>query len=344
MILMAVLLLQLDGGEMPNVALMRLSANLKHEGVEVHFRRAYSVASVQPQLFDPSFEQVYASTIFSRTKRIADEVREVYHGAIVSGTGTLRDKSELVEIGGAEEHITLEALGFHRKEYDYSLYPKYLHSIGFSQRGCRLRCGFCVVPRTEGAVTEEHTIVELYRGEPHARNIVLLDNDFFGQPNWTSKIREIIDGRFKVSFNQGINIRFITDEAAQAVASVPYYDNDFSRRCIYTAWDNRKDEVRLFRGLELLTKYGVKPDHIMVYMLIGYWPGETHEDREYRRAKLREFGCRPYPMPFTRTPELIGFQRWVVRRADLMCSWAQFQLHNYRPERIKADGTEVENV
>ena len=25
----------------------------------------------------------------------------------------------------------------------------------------------------------------------------------------------------------------------------------------------------------------------MVYVLIGYWPGETHEQREYRRQKLR---------------------------------------------------------
>ena len=46
-------------------------------------------------------------------------------------------------------------------------------------------------------------------------------------------------------------------------------------RRIYTAWDSKGDEERLFTGLNRLVKYGVKPDHIMVYMLIGYWPGET---------------------------------------------------------------------
>lgn len=63
----------------------------------------------------------------------------------------------------------------------------------------------------------------------------------------------------------------------------------------------------------------------MVYMLIGYWPGETHEDREERRIKLREFGAVPYPMPYHRTPELVAYQRWVVAGAyDKTVPWAQF--------------------
>jgi hypothetical protein len=37
---------------------------------------------------------------------------------------------------------------------------------------------------------------------------------------------------------------------------------------IYTAWDNRADEARVFAGLSRLVKFGVKPDHIMVYLLV----------------------------------------------------------------------------
>src|SRR6266436_1647510 len=33
---------------------------------------------------------------------------------------------------------------------DYSLYPKFTGSLGFTQRGCRLSCKFCVVPIKEG--------------------------------------------------------------------------------------------------------------------------------------------------------------------------------------------------
>ncbi|MCC6591585.1 MAG: hypothetical protein IT168_33170 [Bryobacterales bacterium] len=228
-------------------------------------------------------------------------------------------------------------MGVSGSDLDYSLYPTYRHSIGFTQRGCRLRCSFCVVPRKEGAVRAESTIADIWRGEPWQKNIVLLDNDFFGQHRWRERISEIRDGGFRVSFNQGVNVRLIDAEIADAIASVKYYDDGFTARRLYTAWDNSKDEARLFNGLELLAKAGVKPDHIMVYMLIGFWPGEKHEDREYRRRKLREFGCRPYPMPFVRTPELIGFQRWVVRRADLMCSWEEFQRAGYRPEKVRVD-------
>ncbi len=79
------------------------------------------------------------------------------------------------------------------------------------------------------------------------------------------------------------------------------------------------------------------PDKITVYMLVG-GPSDTPENREYRRVKLREFGARPYPMPFIRTKELIGFQRWIVRRADVgknAVSWAEYSAANWRPEDIK---------
>jgi hypothetical protein len=140
---------------------------------------------------------------------------------------------------------------------------------------------------------------------------------------------EIRTGRFKVNFNQGINARFLTEESAEAIASVDYRDVNMVTRRIYTAWDNRKDEERLFRGLSLLVKYGVKPRHIMVYLLCGYWPGETHEDRDYRRRKIREFGALPYPMPYWRTPELVGFQRWCITHYDKHVTWEQWVQAGY---------------
>jgi hypothetical protein len=113
-----------------------------------------------------------------------------------------------------------------------------------------------------------------------------------------------------------INARALTVETAAAIASVDYRDGAMKERRLYTAWDSRNDEQRLFRGLQLLVDAGVKPRHIMVYMLVGYWAGETHEDRDNRRRKLREFGARPYPMPYTRTTELVAFQRWVIGSYD----------------------------
>jgi hypothetical protein len=126
----------------------------------------------------------------------------------------------------------------------------------------------------------------------------------------------------------------LTEEAAAALASVDYRDDSFKDRRIYTAWDSLPDEDKLFRGLGWLRDHGVKPDHVMVYMLIGYWPGETAADREYRRRRLREFGCRPYPMPFARTPELVGFQRWVIGSYDKRIPWEDWERARYRPEHL----------
>lgn len=60
-----------------------------------------------------------------------------------------------------------------------------------------------------------------------------------------------------------------------------------------------------------------------------------HLDGDYRRARLRERGVRPYPMPFVRSgparcggdttgEELVAFQRFVVQRWDLHKTWEEF--------------------
>lgn len=316
---MKVLLIQLDG-KLPNVALMRIAAHHRALGDEIELRRAGNLRSLEPRLWD-DHDKVYGSLIFERTRPLGERLIEAHPGATVGGTGW--------RVEG-----TLEDVGITTTEQDYSPYARFASSIGFLQRGCRLRCPFCVVPRKEGAVRHEQTVAELWRGDPWPRELLLLDNDFFGNPQWRDRISEIRDGRFKVSFSQGINARAIGKEEAEAIASVNYRDDGMKVKRIYTAWDNRKDEKRLFRGLQLLVDAGVKPDHIMVYILIGYWPGETAEDREHRRSRLRDFGARPYPMPFVRTRELVGFQRWVIGAYDKTFSWGEWRAARYQPRRL----------
>lgn len=316
---MKVLLLQLDGKQ-PNVALMRIAAHHRALGHDVELRKAGNSTSVERQLWD-EHDRVYASLIFARTRRLAERLLVVRPDAIVGGTGW-------------DLATTLEQHGITSLEQDYSIYPDYRQSIGFLQRGCRLRCSFCVVPSKEGAIRQEKTVAQLWRGGDHPRELVLLDNDFFGNPAWRERPAEIRDGGFKVSFNQGINARFLTEETAAAIASVDYRNADMKTRRIYTAWDNRRDEERLFRGLELLRDAGVKPNHIMVYMLVGYWAGETHDDRDHRRRKLREFGARPYPMPFVRTRELVAYQRWVLGGYDKTIPWSTWMAARAEPRKL----------
>jgi hypothetical protein len=319
---MNVLLCQIDG-KIPNLALMRVAAHHRALGNSVDLCHG---AAFESQLFRAEPDAVYASAIFTRSAPLVTRLRRQYPNAIVGGTG--------IDLA-----LTLESIGITTPGLDYSLYPRFRQSIGFTQRGCRLRCSFCVVPKKEGGIRQEKTIFDIWRGEPWPRELLLLDNDFFGQPQWRERIAEIRDGGFKVSFNQGINTRFLTDEAAEAIASIDYRDDSMKVKRIYTAWDNLKDEQRLFDGLNRLVRYGVKPDHIMVYVLIGYWPGETTDDRLYRINRLLDFGCRPYPMPYDRTPELVGMQRWAVGAYAKRIPWVQWAGANYRPENLRPEPT-----
>ena len=182
-------------------------------------------------------------------------------------------------------------------------------------------------PRKEGKVRATNSIRQIWRGEPHPRNILLLDNDFFGQADWRDKVEELRDGDYKVAFSQGINVRMITEEAAAAIASVRYYDDGFRERRIYTAWDNVGQEKVFFKGLARLEAAGVPARHVMVFMLIGYADGETMEDILYRFNRLKDAGVMPYPMVFERwrRPDLARFQKWVVMRYYEVVPWEDFR-------------------
>lgn len=314
---MKILLLQVDG-KIPNLALMRISAHHKALGDTVELRRGHTRF-----LFDQP-DKVYASAIFDRSRPMVDRLRKDFPDAIVGGSFLPKD-----------EFVTIEQFGITTREKDYSLYPEYKPSLGYTQRGCRMNettCPFCKVPWMEGKISANDSIQQLWRGEGHPKHLHLLDNDFFGLPAWRENLNAIRDGGFKVCFNQGINARLLSEESCEALASVQYYDDSFKTRRIYTAWDGRKDEEILFTNLKRLVKYGVKPDHLMVYMLVGCL--DTEEDREYRRARLRDFGARPYPMPWKRTPETVGFQRWIIGAYDKRISWADWKAAKYEPRNL----------
>lgn len=297
---MNIRLTQIDG-KLPNIALMKLSHFFKSQGANVCFEQ-----SVTRGVFEPEYDIVFGSAIFSSSEKKIDLFRAHFPAAIVGGTGS-DSKVTVEDIIEQPEY----------EQYDYSIYPAFRDSIGFTQRGCRLRCKFCVVPEKEGKVKQVNTLRDLWRGEGFPRNILLLDNDFFGQPRWKELCQEAIDENFKVSFSQGINIRLIHHEGAQMLSRVKYYDSKFKKRRIYTAWDNKRDEKIFLRGINYLLDSGIPAGHIMVYFLCNYWDPGLTPDVWYRFEKMVEIGVDPYPMVYDKPnapQDLKDFQRWVIRR------------------------------
>lgn len=301
-------------GKLPNLAVMKLAHWHKAQGDTVTFSR-----KIAREIFEPEYDRVYASAIFGFSRRILDAFLEQWPEAVVGGTGT-EQLHTVEQVVGVDEY----------EHYDYGLYPGFTGSIGFTQRGCRLRCGFCVVPNKEGRPRSVNRIADIWRGEPFPKHIHLLDNDFFGQPEdqWRARVDEILTGGFKVCFNQGINIRLITDVAAEWIAKLPYYDDGFKARRLYTAWDNLKDEGIFFRGVDRLEAAGVPPTHLLVYMLVGYAKDETMESIMYRFERMVARGIRPYPMVFNnQNRELKRFQRWVIRKYYTFVPFAQYNVN-----------------
>lgn len=316
---MKVRLTQIDGA-LPNIALMKLAHWHKAQGDDVTVTR-----HLECDLFEPEYDRVYGSAIFGFSQIRLMRFMRQWPGAIVGGTGTPNVQTVEELIGQDYEH------------YDYSGWPDVDYSIGFLQRGCRLACKFCVVPKKEGKPRSANTVEALWRGDPHPRKLHVLDNDFFGNPEWRDRIKEIRDGKFKVCLSQGINTRLIDDEACEALASIEYRDTKFERRRLYTAWDNLKDEGRFFTGVDRLEKAGIPPTNLMTYMLIGYDKNETWERIWHRFNRMVERGVKPYPMVFDRSrKDLVAFQRWVVMGLYRIIPWDEFKHDSKSDESLDA--------
>lgn len=327
-------------GNLPNLALMALSAFHRAQGDEIYFTK-----DVERSLFEPTeYGAVYGSCIFERTRPRAERLMRAFPGAIVGGTGM--SYPELIapaKVGYTDYGIgrsmapTIEQITGQIAALDYSIYPDFTGSIGFTQRGCRLKCGFCVVPRKEGKNVSVGTVTEIWRGPGFKKNIHLLDNDFFGNPDWRERVAEIRDGKFRVCLNQGINVRLLNDEAAEALSTIEYRDDQFQKRRLYTAWDNLKDEDIFFRGIDRLEHHGILAKNVMAFMLIGYDPAETWDRIWHRFNRMVERGIMPYPMLFdvTRT-DLKSWQRWVNTGLYRIVKWDEYRRSTKSDESVLA--------
>jgi hypothetical protein len=319
-------LVQLDGKH-PNLALMKLAHWHRARGHFVNVTR-----HIYPDLFEPErqYDVVYGSAIFQMSDVAMFRFRQQWPNGILAGTGTTNPLTVEQLIGEEYEH------------YDYSGYPCFAASIGFTQRGCRMSRSsicqrFCVVPKKEGEPRPLNTIAQIWRGEPWPKKLLLLDNDFFGNPQWRERLSEIRDGRFRVCFSQGINARLINDEAAEALATIQYRNTQFNERKLYTAWDNIGEEKVFFNGVEKLGRAGIPPTQLMAYMLIGCDENETWDRIWYRFNKMVAYGIEPYPMVFDRRRhDLMCFQRWVIRGLYRNVPWPEYQRITKTPESEQA--------
>lgn len=225
-------LVDVDGHNFPNLALMKLSAWHKQNGdtVELNGHGKYDI--------------IYKSKVFTFTR----DREELWFAPKIKQGGTGYKSCEVLpdEI----EHICP----------DYSLYNCDV-AYGFLTRGCIRNCEWCIVPSKEGKLRPNADITEFIADK---RAAVLMDNNVLASDWGLKQIEKIIDMKIKVDFNQGLDARIIANNPniAELLSRVKWY------KPLRMACDTREQMEYVGRATELLRKYGTTPKNYFVYMLV----------------------------------------------------------------------------
>lgn len=259
-------------------------------------KKGYKVEWFKGDLFANQYEKIYVSQIFNFSA-----TPDINGSVLYGGTGIdpyLKLPKQIMD-----------------QDPSYKLYPNYKNHIGFSMKGCRFRCNFCVVPKKEGKPYHNKHIDNLLLNPKGENRLVLMDNDFFGSPFWEQDIKRIITLNLKVNFIQGLNIRIITEKQAELLAQTKYYNNSFKYRYLTFAWDRYKDRKYIDKGIKFCKKAGIATSHMQFFVLIGY---DTTKEEDYDRVMTlyEYYGALPFVMPYNKNDEYQKkFTRWVNHRA-----------------------------
>lgn len=292
-----------QGVQFPNIALMKISAYHKSIGDTVEWYEGI--------LFASQYDKIYASKIFKFS-----DMPQIPENMVIGGTGIDFYNKLPAEIENAP--------------MDWEIYPNTPFHYGFSMKGCRFKCEFCCVPTKEGRPYNYNTIDELITNPSGGKNLMLLDNDFFGGTNWEANLNRIAELDLKVCFVQGLNIRIISDRQAEALAKVKYYNSKFNKRYLTFAWDQFKDEKVIIRGIERCNKWGIPSEHMQFFVLIGF---DTTPEQDYYRVEfLRKLGCKPFVMPYNKSNKYQkAYTRYVNNRIIFnSCSWEDYEYNPFR--------------
>lgn len=266
-------LIAVDTHNFPNLPLMKISAWHKAKGDSVEW-------------YDPMFsghmDRVYMSKVFSFTQDYeycidADEI-------IKGGTGYSIKTVEGKEVFHPDNDHNLSDEIEHIYP-DYSLYPELCDdtAYGFMSRGCPRNCPFCIVGSKEGCKAKTVApLSEFWNGQ---KNIVLLDPNPIAVRDWKNNLQQLIDSKAYVNFNQGLDIRIMTEEKAE-------YLKQIKIKRVHFAWDRYEDKDIILPKLEYFKKItGWNRVKLVVYILTNF---DTTLKQDLERVYMvRDLGYSP---------------------------------------------------
>lgn len=146
---------------------------------------------------------------------------------------------------------------------------------------------------------------EFWEGQ---RNIDLLDPNILACKEWGNLLEQLARSGASVNFNQGLDIRVMTEDKAKALSEV-------KTQMIHFAWDRYEDKDMILPKFEEFKRQTKLDRHkLMVYVLCNF--GTTLEQDLDRIYTLRDMGYDPYVMLYDkehlpRGHKLFALARWV---------------------------------
>lgn len=295
-------LIDVDGHNYPNLALMKLSAFHKAQGDSVEWWWGFG-----------QYDRVYMSKVFddSYTPDVPEPLntKEVIKG----GTGY-----------GLKNQLPPEV---ERMCPDYGLYPELTKdtAYGFLTRGCPNNCPFCGVCEKEGR--ESHKVADLADWWQGQKNIVLMDPNLLACRDHMALLDQLAASGAWVDINQGLDARLLTLDNIAAIKKLKIKE-------IHFAWDLMKNSKRIIKGLNLWKHHGKKNRHGRwgtVYVLTNF--NTTMAENLYRIYTLDRMGYDPYVMIYDKPHapyEIRLLQRWCNNKI-IFRSCPRFE--NYDPRK-----------
>jgi hypothetical protein len=274
-------LIDVDGHNFPNLALMKISSWHKMNGDNVEFATMFN-----------HYDILYKSKVFTFTP---DD--EYCYNA-----------DEVIEGGTGYDYKVTLPIYIDTIVPDYSLYDC-KHAYGFLTRGCIRKCSWCIVPLKEGKIRADSNIEEIIGNKKSA---ILMDNNVLAHEHGIRQIEKIAKLGIKVDFNQGLDARLIDDSIAKLLSKVKWLSP------VRLACDSLPMIPIIDKAVKLLRKHNVKPSRYFCYILVVDEIDHALKRVEFLRSiNVDPFAqaYRGFNNNISITKEQKDFCRWVNHKA-----------------------------
>lgn len=283
-------LVDVDGHNFPNLALMRISAFHKQQGDNVSWWWS------DFEYYDIVYMSKIFSNAYSQEKTDPLNVGQVIRG----GTGYAIDLQKGKETYSKNKDIPLPK-EIEKMFPDYSIYPQYDFAVSMTSRGCPRGCPFCIVGAKEGLkAVKVANVSDFYSGQ---KIIEVLDPNITACNDKHELFNQYLETHAQINFNQGLDIRLLSGEDIEIL-------NKMRLGTIHFAWDNPNDMLE-DKFKQFAKEFRRKSNLGMVYVLVNF--NSTMEENLYRIYKLRDLGYDPFVMIYNKSSaskEIRKLQRW----------------------------------